>query len=117
MPMATSFLVLVIIGQHLMGRYESNKILKYSGKPRQFKSNIYPPIPRSQDDIYLISRNGDRLDILAHKYYGDQTLWWVIAVANNLGKHGIIVPPAKQLRIPTDLSEILSAYRNLQGER
>lgn len=83
----------------------------------QFKSNIYPPIPRSVSDIYLISNSGDRLDIISHKYYGDQTLWWIIAVANGLGKHGMIVPPGIQLRIPTDISKIQSSYTKLQGER
>jgi len=100
-----------------MSRYHSNRELKYPGKPRQFKSNIYPPIPRSVDDIYLISNSGDRLDILSHRYYQDQTLWWIIAVANGLGKHGMIVPPGIQLRIPTNISEIQGAYVALQGER
>tara|TARA_R110000765_G_scaffold210467_2_gene315672 strand:- start:87 stop:389 length:303 start_codon:yes stop_codon:yes gene_type:complete len=100
-----------------MSRYTSNKRIQYTGKPRQLSSNIYPNIPRAQSDVYLISNSGDRLDILSHQYYGDQTLWWIIAVANDLGKHGMIVPPGIQLRIPTDTSSILSAYRNLQGER
>jgi nucleoid-associated protein YgaU len=100
-----------------MSRYQSNQELRYPGKPRQFKSNIYPPIPRSVKDIYLVSNSGDRLDLLSHKYYGDQTLWWIIAVANDLGKHGMIVPPGRQLRIPTELSKIQSLYRELQGER
>jgi phage tail protein X len=100
-----------------MSRYLSNTEINYPGKPRQFKSNIYPVIGRSQSDIYLISNSGDRLDIIANKYYGDISLWWIIAVANGLGKHGMIVPPGIQLRIPTELSEIQAAYRNLQGER
>jgi len=100
-----------------MSRYISNQELRYPGKPRQFKSNIYPPIPRKVDDIYLISNSGDRLDLLSFKYYQDQSLWWIIAVANGLGKHGMIVPPGIQLRIPTNISEIQGAYVALQGER
>jgi len=100
-----------------MSRYISNQELRYPGKPRQLKSNIYPPIPRKVDDIYLISNSGDRLDLLSFKYYQDQSLWWIIAVANGLGKHGMIVPPGIQLRIPTNISEIQGAYVALQGER
>jgi len=100
-----------------MSRYTSNKTIQYPGKPRQLRSNIYPNIPRDASDVYLISNSGDRLDILSHQYYEDQTLWWIIAVSNGLGKHGMIVPPGLQLRIPTNISAILSAYRDLQGER
>jgi len=100
-----------------MSRYTFNKQIKKDGRPRQFQSNIYPPIPRAQTDIYLVSNSGDRLDILSHKYYGDQSLWWIIAVANSLGKQGMIVPPGLQLRIPTNISEIQANYTDLQGER
>jgi len=100
-----------------MSRYPSDIEIRYSGKPRQFKSNIYPPIPRAITDIYLISNSGDRLDILAYKYYRDQTLWWIIATANGLGKSGMIVPPGLQLRIPTDIGEIQEVYTELQGSR
>ena len=101
----------------MSSRYQSNKEVRYEGNPRQFMSNFYPPIPRHENDIYLISNSGDRLDILAHKYHEDQTLWWIIAVANDLGKSGMIVPPAKQLRIPTNISDILSTYKNFQESR
>ncbi len=118
MPMADFLQIVVNFGKHsIMSRYTSNRTVQYPGKPKQFQSNIYPNIPRSQSDIYLISNSGDRLDLLSNKYYGDISLWWIIAVANSLGKHGMIVPPGRQLRIPTDISAILSAHRNLQGER
>ena len=100
-----------------MSRYAFNPEIRYEGKPRQFKSNIYPVIPRSISDIYLISNSGDRLDLLSFKYYQDQTLWWIIAVANGLGKHGMIVPPGIQLRIPTEITKIQASYRKLQEER
>ena len=100
-----------------MSRYESNKIIKSNDANRVYKSNIYPIIKRSVTDIYIITRSGDRLDLLANKYYNDQNLWWIIAIANNLGKSGLIVPPAKQLRVPTDIAEILSEYQELQEER
>jgi len=100
-----------------MSRYESNKIIKGRNSSRIYKSNIYPKIERSVTDIYIITRSGDRLDLLANKYYNDQNLWWIIAVANNLGGSGLIVPPAKQLRIPIEVANILSEYQELQEER
>jgi|TARA_R110000737_G_scaffold229746_2_gene243318 phage tail protein X len=100
-----------------MSRYESSKILKSKDNNRIYKSNIFPKIERSVSDIYIITRSGDRLDLLASKYYGDQTLWWIIAIANNLGRSGLIVPPAKQIRIPTDVASILNDYQELQEDR
>ena len=100
-----------------MPRYENNKIVKSKDLNRVYKSNRYPKIERSATDIYIISKTGDRLDLLAHKYYNDQTLWWVIGIANNLGWPGLVMPPAKQIRIPTDIASILSEYQKLQEDR
>ena len=38
---------------------------------RVFKYIKYPNIPLSIDDIYAITVDGDRLDLLAHQFYGD----------------------------------------------
>ena len=100
-----------------MSRYENNKIIKSKDLNRVYKSNVCPKIERSVTDIYIITRTGDRLDLLANKYYNDQTLWWIIAVANNLGRTGLILPPAKQIRIPTEVAKILSDYQELQEDR
>jgi len=100
-----------------MSRYESNKIIKSKDSNRIYQSNIFPKIERSVTDIYIIARGGDRLDLLANKYYGDQTLWWIIAIANDLGRSGLIVPPQKQIRIPTDVASILNDYQELQENR
>jgi len=40
---------------------------------------------------------------LANKYYGDITLWWMIAISNNLGKGTMVVPTGIRLRIPMDI--------------
>ena len=53
-------------------------------KRKYLGSVIYPKIKASNDDMYIVSEGGDRLDILALKYYNDQNLWWIIAIANNL---------------------------------
>ena len=41
---------------------------------------------------------GDRLDILAHQFYGDVTLWWYIAKANGLSD--LRVDAGISIRIP-----------------
>ena len=62
----------------------------------------------SDNDLYVISEVTDRLDLLAHKYYGDRTLWWIIAVANNINDASFYVKEGIQLRIPSDISKILN---------
>ena len=62
----------------------------------------------TDNDLYIISESSDRLDLLAHKYYGDKSLWWVIAVANNLNNASLYIGEGVQLRIPSNLSQILN---------
>jgi len=80
------------------------------GKP-YYESKRYPSIPLSENDLYVITTVGDRLDLLAYQYYNDSTLWWVIAFANNNATKGSMFPaPGTQLRIPTDLSRVMRLY-------
>lgn len=52
--------------------------------------------------IYQV-REGDRLDLLAHKFFHDPRKWWLIADANPdaLTPEELLVP-GRQLRIPRD---------------
>lgn len=47
-----------------------------------------------------ITKENERLDILAGKYYGSGTLWWIIAAASGIG-WGLQIPPGTILKIPT----------------
>lgn len=47
----------------------------------------------------------ERLDIIAGEFYGDGSLWWIIAAASGIG-WGLQVPAGIQLIIPTDLAQI-----------
>jgi hypothetical protein len=87
-----------------MNRYKHTNIKKDDNGYRYRTSTILPSPPATRDDIYLISRDGDRLDILANLYYKDITKWWIIAIANSLGKGTMIVPSGIRLRIPMDLN-------------
>jgi nucleoid-associated protein YgaU len=53
----------------------------------------------------MISKPGQRLDILAGKLYGDSSLWWVIAAASGIG-WGLQIPGGTVLTVPTDISQI-----------
>lgn len=89
-----------------MNRYKYTK-QKYTTTGKiAYKSTIYPEIGFSPSDILIMSVDGDRLDLLAYKYYKDVSKWWIIAQANNLGKGSMIVPPGMNLIIPTDVDLI-----------
>lgn len=79
-----------------------------------YKNSKYPIIPLSANDIYVITTIGDRYDLLAQQYYNDFSLWWIISIANdNLPQNSLYPPVGEQIRIPIDISNIISEYRNL----
>ena len=80
---------------------------------RYLGSVIYPKIKPTDDDMYIISQESDRLDLLAYKYYGDNSLWWIIAVANNLNDGSLFIESGKQLRIPSNIGAIINDLRKL----
>ena len=80
-----------------MGRYENTKV-KFDKNIKFYGTTIYDEIPESDDDIWVITQSGDRLDTLANQFYGDVNLWWYIAKANNLSFPTI--PDGTSLRIP-----------------
>lgn len=91
--------------------YNSNSILSTTQGIKYYKAKKYPPIPPSESDIYVVTVQGDRLDLLANTYYKDPTLWWVISIANNNITFGSMFPePGIQLRIPTDLTTVITLY-------
>jgi hypothetical protein len=83
-----------------MNRYTSTQVIKDSVNRRRFESTIYGPIPVSTTDTYIRISGIERLDKLAYQFYGDQTMWPVIAVSNNIGKGTLLVKAGTILRIP-----------------
>jgi hypothetical protein len=88
-------------------QYSTTLTNKYT-KKKYLGSIIYPKIKPNNNDMYIISQQSDRLDILASKYYNDQSLWWIIAVANNLNDASLSIEPGTQMRIPSNVSKILN---------
>jgi len=93
-------------------RYQFTPVYKRWDGKNVYRTTYYPIIPESIDDTYIIASEVDYLDSLAKKYYGDESFWWVIAQANNLGKGKLSIPLGKQLRIPGNVSQILNNLKN-----
>ena len=86
-----------------MKRYDNIPIQsRFDGK-RVYKTTIYPVIPTSASDIQVVSREGDYLDTLAYKYYGQASLWWVIASANGLANGSFCIKPGTAIVIPSEI--------------
>ena len=98
----------------MANRYQYSTTLtnKYT-KKKYLGSIIYPKIKPNNNDMYIISQQSDRLDILASKYYNDQSLWWIIAVANNLNDASLSIEPGTQMRIPSNVSKILNDLKKI----
>jgi hypothetical protein len=98
-----------------MNRYNTTKIIKNQKGISRKSTTIYPTIPIDlQTDIYIRTTSIERLDKLALQFYNDASWWWVLAMANGLGKGTIIVPSNTKLRIPSNDSalELLTKLNN-----
>ena len=98
-----------------MNRYQNIPQTKYQRK-RAYQTTRYPEIPFSENDIYVITTDGDRFDLLAQEYYNDSTLWWVISIANRtLSQNSLLPPPGSQIRIPGDLNTVLQLFNSVNS--
>ena len=89
-------------------RYSNNLTKKTSDGRIVYRPKIYPNIPLRDDDIYVATETGDRLDSLAYTFYKDSNLWWIIAAANKIHNAPIGFPDGTILRIPLAYKAILS---------
>lgn len=92
-------------------RYDNAKILRDRDGNRYFRPTIVPNIPLQDSDIFMFPREGERFDTLAQKYYGDSTLWWIIAKANELNNGKLALDPDQKIRIPMNIDTILDSVR------
>lgn len=80
---------------------------------RRLTTVMYPNF-HTGNDTRIISQDGDRLDLLAKEFYGDERLWFVIAKANDLGKGSMLIPPGRIITIPYETilgaSEVLTEF-------
>lgn len=96
-----------------MSRYSTIPTTRFYG-PEAYVNIRYPEIPLSVNDIYVYTTIGDRFDTLAYKFYGDQSLWWIISLANQITpQDSIAIEPGLQIRIPSAPQAIVQEYRGL----
>ena len=98
-----------------MQRYDNAQILNDKNGKRYYQSALLPEINTSDTDDFIIVTEQKRLDHLAQDYYNDATLWWIIALANNLSSPTLIVPIGMQIRIPTNINSYITNYRELNA--
>ena len=77
-----------------------------------YRPKIYPNIPLRDDDVYVMTELGDRLDTLAFQYYEDSSLWWIIAAANNMHDAPMGLQDGTILRIPLNYIQISNNFTN-----
>ena len=84
-------------------------------KKRYYLNIKYPEIPLSFDDVYITTTSGDRLDNIAHQFYQDVDLWWIITTANPdvIRRDSFNLKPGIEIRIPQDIDIILEEFEEL----
>jgi len=98
-----------------MKRYDIASIVKNKQGIRKLHSILISASPDSTDTVIQTS-TPERLDKIANDFYGDPTLWWIIATVNKLGKGTLIVPRNTIIRIPNK-DRILDEIENINKTR
>lgn len=98
-------------------RHKHSEILRTDSGRRHFATVVYPEIPPTEDDIYVITAGGDRFDTLSMDYYGDSTLWWIISSANPSNTFSLAIKPGTQIRIPADPIRCIERFEDFNRQR
>ena len=97
-------------------RLESIEQYRENNK-RYFKYIKYPNIPLSVNEIYAVTVEGDRLDLIANQFYNDVDLWWIITTANPdiIRRDSFNLKPGLEIRIPDPnrVNNILRSFEQL----
>ena len=89
--------------------------LKRTLNRKYYNTIKYPEIPNSYNDLYVSTVIGDRLDLLAHQYYKDVDLWWVITTANPdiIRRDSFTLGEGLEIRIPSNIQQIILDFEQL----
>jgi len=96
-----------------VGRYTFSGLFNNGeGKANpRVSSKIYIGVTSGQISFTAKKLNRfERLDSLAAEAYGDPSYWWIIAAASGIG-WGLQLPPGTIVRIPSNLSQVLTLTR------
>lgn len=88
-------------------RFENTPVIVDGDKERNYIRDL-PDTSQQPDDFFYDVMPHDRIDLLAYRFYGDPSLWWIIADFNDL--RFPLVLPDTVLRLPSRervFSEIL----------
>jgi nucleoid-associated protein YgaU len=99
----------------MINRSRNINIKSREDRKPYFTNIKYPDIPLSESDIYVITVIGDRLDSIAHQFYNDVRLWWIITAANPdvIRRDSYNLKPNLEIRIPTNLSPIIESFKEI----
>lgn len=70
----------------------------------RFKNRFVPPDltnVEQDEEEYVCQSEWERLDKIAHAYYGDERLWWVIAIRNGMELPDQSIYKGRTLKIPS----------------
>ena len=95
-------------------RIEKINLKLKSGK-QYYKPIKYPEIPFSIDDIYVITTDRDRLDLLANQFYNNVDYWWIISNANPniIKRDSFLLKPGLEIRIPQNIQSIFAIFEKI----
>lgn len=69
-------------------------------------------IPDRDTDLFVSYNIEDRLEIVAHRVYGDASLWWIIMLANPEYAMEYDIEPGETIRVPMPLNAVITDIRN-----
>ena len=97
---AETQIVDIILARHTLGTFFRYPFRLDENRCRDFKPGYFLRVLINQFPQKVSDISGDRLDLLAQRFYQDVTKWWIIAEANSLEVLSFEVKPGLQLRIP-----------------
>lgn len=87
-------------------RYITTEILIDNKTKKRFLSTFDFKFSNKYNFNYIIHKyGGERLDSLADRFYNDGSLWWVIALFNNIN-NPLIIEDRDYLLIPQDIHQV-----------
>lgn len=61
-----------------------------------------PPVVKREDDQFYTVRQGDRVDLIAHRILGEVRYWWIVMHYNNISDPlDLDKYTGRQLRLPS----------------